>query len=226
MNFLFLIIFKRYLKTYLVLFFIICGTLYSSKILFLKLTEKNLILEKMAGCDFDLVAPKGSSLNYILQALELKPHTNELLPLSLFKTLVETLKVETTIVPASPDSYDPLWKSDVVHFAKVRPVIERKKQLIDLINKQTVAQYIDIQNEQKILKEQFGTEKNDALHLILFLSILIITILYLMVGYQYTIYKNISQVANHCGISRKFILKHFSILYFVLVISGLTVLIL
>ncbi len=216
MNFLFYVLFKRYLKTYLVLFFIICGTLYSSKIIFIKLTEKNLILEKMAACDFDLVAPKGSSLNYILQALELKPMTNELLPLSLVKTLIESLKIDTTIIQAAPSSYDTLWKSDVIHFAKVRPPIERKKQLADLINKQTVAQYIDIQSELQIFNEQFGFEKKNMLQLILFFGVLIVAIIYLMGGYQYSIYKNISQVASHCGLSKKQILKNFILLYLIL----------
>lgn len=213
MNHLYLTILRRYLKTYIFLFLTLAITIYSTKIIYLNISEKNLILEKIESCDFDLVAPKGSTLHFILQAINLKPLSDDVLPRVLFKTLSEDLKVQVEIVEAPKPLIDSVWKSDIVHYGKVRPEPDQKERLKELINKKTVAQYIDLQDEKKILTEQFGNDQNQIWKIFLFLSFLIGIIFYLIAGFQYKIYKNLAHTLNHCGYSHFFTIKHFLILY-------------
>ncbi len=225
MKFLFLIILKRHFKTYLLLLITLWLSFFSFKMIYADISRKNMILQKIENFDFDIIAPKGSTFDFMLQALGEKEQSDNVLPRSLFTTLTETLKVDVQILEPLRTIQDPVWKTDVVHMGLVKSNLPDKERLKTLINKKTVAQYIDVHHEKKILIEQFSTDQSKVYQIVLFLILMQFLMLYLISGLQYQLYQKISAVFIQSGYSRLYVLKNFYILYFILVLLSTTALI-
>ena len=171
-------VFYRYFKNEIYKSFFLFGLFFFfSGFILQKVFIQNELVHKANRFSYDIIAPKGSTIQYLSEALNDQITGDEVLPLSLYKTLQESYSVPLQKKDTAHAVVDPVWGSETAHFFLVPKSYENKTKLIELINKKTVAQYIDTDKEIKLMTQITDRSNQQLVLFYIFLVILFILLL-------------------------------------------------
>lgn len=215
-NLFFIKIIKNNFKLYVFMLVSLSLSFYICKLNLTELIRQNNILQKFESFNGDLITPKGSTLKFILEAIQVSPLSNDVIPRSLITTLEQNTPLKFELIQTPVEVIDPIWKNAVIHFAIVKTFGTQKEKLKELINKKTVAQYIDFEIEKNLLISEFSQTKNKIIQIFLSLFILMAIILYLILCLQLQIYNEYKNIFYHFGYTNEKLFLQFIYSYFII----------